>query len=129
MGRVISSVVVLFLLVDGIAKVLKFGPVLEACARLDVPEWTIPWLGGVLIAATLLHAAPPTAVLGALLLTGYLGGAVWTHLRVGGPAFPVAFPILLGAILWLGLCLREPRLRDLIPVCRGPRRPGRMESR
>src|SRR5205823_3716693 len=82
---------------DGIAKVLRVTPVLEASARLDVPERVIPGLGVVLIAATLLYAFPTTSVLGAIVLTGYLGGATWTHVRMGGPVFPMVFPVLFGA--------------------------------
>jgi hypothetical protein len=117
-GQVLTSLAVAFLLFDGVAKVLKLAPVLEASARLEVPEWVIPGLGVVLIAATILYAFPKTAVLGAIVLTGYLGGATWTHLRMGGPAFPIAFPSLVAAILWGGLYLREPRLREIVPVRR-----------
>ena len=117
-GRTLSTLAVLFLLLDGVAKVLKIGPVIEACARLDVPERLVPGLGAILIAATLLHALPATSILGAITLTGYLGGAVWTHVRIGGPAFPMVFPALLGAMLWGGLYLREPRLRALVPLRR-----------
>jgi hypothetical protein len=117
-GRLLTTLVVLFLLFDGIAKVLRVAPVLEASARLEVPERVIPSLGAVLIAATLLHAVPTTSVLGAIVLTGYLGGATWTHARMGGPDFPTVFPVLFGALLWLGLYLREPRLRALIPLQR-----------
>jgi hypothetical protein len=119
-GRGLSGLAVLFLLFDGIGKVLKIAPVMEACAPLQVPEWVIPGLGVVLILSTLVYAIPPTSILGAIVLTGYLGGAVWTHVRMGEPIFPMVFPILFGAILWLGLYLREPHLRDLIPL-RGQR--------
>lgn len=119
-GRILTTLAVLFLLFDGVAKVMKVGPVLEASAQLQVPEWVIPSLGVVLVAATLLHAIPQTAVLGAIVLTGYLGGATWTHVRMGGPAFPVVFPSLVAALIWGGLYLREPRLRALIPVRRKP---------
>jgi len=117
-GRALSALVTLFLLMDGVTKILKVEPVLKACAELDVPAWTIPILGVVLTAAAALQAFPPTAVLGAIVVTGYLGGAVWTHLRLGGPAFPVAFPVILGALMWLGLWLRDPRLRALLPIRR-----------
>src|SRR5579883_1749634 len=120
-GRVLTALVVLFLLFDGIAKVLRVAPVLEASARMEVPERVIPGLGAVLIAATLLHAVPATSILGAIVLTGYLGGATWTHVRMGGPIFPMIFPALVGALLWGGLYLREPRLRALIPVRRAGR--------
>jgi hypothetical protein len=120
-GRILSTLAVLFLLVDGLAKVLKLEQVIEACVRLDVPVRVIPGLGAVLIAATLLYALPATSILGAIVLTGYLGGAVWTHVRMGGSVFPMVFPALFGALLWGGLYLREHRLRTLVPLRRaGP---------
>jgi hypothetical protein len=123
-GRFLTTLVVLFLLFDGAAKVWRAAPVLEASARLEVPERVIPGLGAVLIAATLLYAFPKTSVLGAIVLTGYLGGATWTHVRMGGPVFPMIFPVLFGSMLWGGLYLREPRLRALVPM----RRPGRSQN-
>jgi hypothetical protein len=117
-GRLLTTLAVLFLLFDGIAKVLRVAPVMEASARLEVPESVIPGLGAVLIAATLLHAFPTTSVLGAIVLTGYLGGATWTHIRMGGPVFPMVFPALFGALLWGGLYLRDPRLGALVPLRR-----------
>jgi hypothetical protein len=117
-GRLLTTLVVLFLLFDGVAKVLQVAPVLEACAQLEVPVRVIPGLGVVLVAATLLYAVPSTSLLGAIVLTGYLGGAIWTHVRVGGPAFPIVFAGLVAALVWGGLYLREPRLRTLIPVRR-----------
>jgi hypothetical protein len=118
-GRILTALLVLFLLFDGIAKVMKVAPVLEACAQLEIPERVIPGLGIVLIVATLIYAVPRTSVLGAIVLTGYLGGATWTHVRMGGPVFPMIFPGLFGAILWGALFLREPRLRAIVPVRRG----------
>ena len=117
-GRTLSGIAVLFLLMDGVAKLLKVAPVLEASDRLQVPERLIFSLGVVLIAATLVHAIPQTSVLGAIVLTGYLGGATWTDVRMGGPVFPSVFPILVGVLVWGGLYLREPRLRAIIPVRR-----------
>jgi hypothetical protein len=117
-GRVLTALAVLFLLFDGIAKVMMVAPVLEACAQLQVPERVVPGLGTVLIVATLVYAFPPTSVLGAIVLTGYLGGATWTHVRMGGPVFPIVFPSLFGVLIWVGLALREPRLWALIPVRR-----------
>jgi len=74
-------------------------------------------LGVLLLACTLLYAVPRTAVLGAILLTGYLGGAVATHLRVGDPLFShVLFGVYMGVALWLGLYLRDARLRALVPL-------------
>jgi hypothetical protein len=127
-GRILTALAVLFLLFDGAAKVMKVAPVLEASAQLQVPERVIPGLGVVLMVGALIYAFPPTSVLGAIVLTGYLGGATWTHVRMGGPIFPMVFPILFGALIWGGLMLREPRLRSLIPVRRhrtsGGRLPG-----
>jgi hypothetical protein len=117
-GRLLTAIPVLFLLFDGVAKVMKAAPVLEACARLEVPERVVPGLGIVLIAGTLIYAFPRTSLLGAIVLTGYLGGATWTHVRMGGPIFPMVFPSLVAMLIWGGLYLREPRLRALIPVRR-----------
>lgn len=114
-GRALTTLAVLFLLLDGVMKVVKAAPVLEASTRLEVPERVIPGLGVVLIAATLIYALPETSFLGAVLLTGYLGGATWAHVRMGGPPFPILFPGLVAAIVWGGLYLREPRLRALVP--------------
>ena len=117
-GRILTAIPVLFLLFDGLAKVMKLAPVLEASAQLEVPERVVPGLGLVLILATLIYAIPRTSVLGAIVLTGYLGGATWTHVRMGGPAFPIVFPSLVAAMIWGGLYLREPRLRALLPMRR-----------
>lgn len=117
-GRVLSGLCVLFLALDGVAKLFKPPEVLEACAELGIPENAITGIGGLLLACTAVYAVPATAVLGAVLLTGYLGGAVATHVRVGGPVFPVVFATGLGALVWVGLYLREPRLRALVPFRR-----------
>jgi hypothetical protein len=117
-GRILTTLSVLFLLFDGVAKVMKVAPVMEASARLGIPGPVTPGLGAVLIAATLIYAFPRTSLLGAILLTGYLGGAICAHLRVSDPAFPTLFPGLFAAIVWGGLYLREPRLQALIPVRR-----------
>ena len=115
-GWLLTTLSVLFLLFDGVAKVAMLEPVLKASAQLEVPERVIPGLGVVLITATLIYAYPRTALLGAILLTGYLGGATWTHVRMGGPIFPMVFPSLVAALIWGGLYLREHRLRALLPV-------------
>ncbi|MDG3006074.1 DoxX family protein [Paludisphaera mucosa] len=119
-GRVLSGLAIVFLLLDGVMKIARAQPVLEASAELQIPLRVVPGLGVVLVVATLIYALPRTSVLGAILLTGYLGGATWTHVRMGGPAFPVVFPSLIAAFVWGGLYLREPRLRSLIPL-RNPR--------
>lgn len=115
-ARVISALPALFLLLDGTLKLIKPAPVVEATVRLGYPESVIVGLGIVLIACTVLYLIPRTSVLGAILLTGYLGGAVATHVRVGEGLFPVSFPIIMGVLVWGGLWLRDERLRTLIPL-------------
>ena len=115
-GRILSGLVVLFLIPDGILKFIKPAPVVDAFAHVGLPLGISVTLGILLLLCTALYAIPLTSVLGAILLTGYLGGAVATHLRVGDPLFShVLFPVYLGVLLWLGLYLREERLRALIP--------------
>ena len=116
-GRILSGLVVLFLIPDSIIKFIKPAPVVDASAHLGLPLSISVTLGIILLLSTVLYAIPATSVLGAILLTGYLGGAVATHLRVGDPLFShVLFPTYLGIVLWLGLYLREERLRALIPL-------------
>jgi DoxX-like protein len=115
-GRIIGGLPALFLLVDGIMKLIKPAPVVEATVKLGYPESVILPLGIVLLAATVLYLIPRTAILGAILLTGYLGGAVATHVRVGEGWFSILFPVIFGVLLWLGLYLRDERLQTLIPL-------------
>lgn len=115
-GRITSALPALFLLVDGAMKLLRPEPVVKATVELGYAETVIVPLGVVLLACTILYLIPRTAVLGAILLTGYLGGAVATHVRAGQGAFEVLFPVLFGALLWGGLSLRDPRVRALIPL-------------
>ena len=117
-GRILSALPALFLLIDGIMKLVKPVIVVETTVKLGYPESVISGLGIVLLACTILYLIPRTAVLGAILLTGYLGGAVATHVRVGEEVFPIIFPIILGALLWGGLYLRNERLSSLVPVVR-----------
>jgi hypothetical protein len=115
-GRIVSWLPALFLLVDGVAKLFKPAPVVEGTVKLGYSESVIIPLGIVLIACTILYLIPRTAVLGAILLTGYLGGAVATHVRAGDGAFGVIFAVTFGVLLWLGLYLRDQRLRALLPL-------------
>ena len=118
-GRTISALVVLFLLFDIVIKFIRPAPpsVVEAFTHLGLPDSIDVGLGIVLLTCTVLYVIPRTAVLGAILLTGYLGGAVSIHLRVGDPLFShILFPIYMGALIWGGLYLREDRLRALIPL-------------
>jgi len=118
-GRIMSALVILFLVFDIVIKFVKPtpAPVVEATAHLGWSLSLAPVLGTVLLVSTALYVIPITSVLGAILLTGYLGGAVATHLRVGDPLFShVLFPTYLGVLLWGGLYLRDKRLRALIPL-------------
>jgi len=113
-GRVMSAVPALFLLVDGVMKLVKAAVVVETTVQLGYPESVILGLGIVLLACTVLYVVPRTSVLGAILLTGYLGGAVATHVRAN--EIPQAFiPVAVGVVVWLGLLLRDARLRPLVP--------------
>ena len=115
-GRIVSGLPALFLLVDGAMKLAKPAVVVDATTKLGYSESVIIPLGIVLIACTILYLIPPTSVLGAILLTAYLGGAVATHVRAGESLFSVIFPIIFGIMLWLGLYLHDLRLRALIPL-------------
>ncbi|MGI8771299.1 MAG: DoxX family protein [Acidobacteriaceae bacterium] len=116
-GRVLSALIVAFLALDAVMKFVKPPPVVEAFAHLGWPISLSIVLGIVLLACTAIYAIPRTSVLGALLLTGYLGGAVATHLRIGDPFVSHAlFPIYMGVLVWTGIFLRDDRLRALIPL-------------
>jgi DoxX-like family len=115
-GRVMSALPALFLLVDGAMKLVKPEVVVKTTVELGYAESVILPLGVVLLACTILYLIPRTAVLGAILLTGYLGGAVATHVRAGQGPFEILFPAMLGALLWGGLVLRDDRLRTLVPL-------------
>jgi len=118
-GRIMTALVVLFLLMDGVMKLIKPAPVVEATVGLGYPEAVIVPLGIILLFCTVLYAIPQTSVLGAILLTGYLGGAVATHVRVGNPLFThMLVPVYLGLLIWGGLYLRDDRVRELIPIKR-----------
>jgi hypothetical protein len=118
-GRALSTLVVLFMLMDSVMKLMQLPIVLTTTAQLGWPESTAFGLGVILLACTALYAIPQTSVLGAVLLTAYLGGAVATHARIGSPLFThTLFGVYLGVMMWAGLFLREPRLRALIPLRR-----------
>lgn len=113
-GRVLSAIPVIMLLWSGYAKIGKAPQVVQGFAEFGFSQKVIVPLGIVEVACTIVYLIPQTAVLGAILLTGYFGGAICTHLRAGQPV--LVFPLLFGIFLWLGLFLREPRLRALIPI-------------
>jgi hypothetical protein len=114
-GRTLSALVVVFLIFDGVTKLMKVTQVVEATAQLGFRESSIPVIGLLLLACTLVYVIPRPAVLGAILLTGYLGGATAANVRVGHPLFETVFPVLFGVLIWAGLILREDRLRTLLP--------------
>ena len=117
-GRILSGVVILFLLMDGAIKLVPIAAVTDTMAQLGYPPSVemARTLGVLTLASTALYAYPRTSVLGAILLTGYLGGAMATHFRVGSPLFShLLFGFYLGLMVWGGLYLRDERLRALIP--------------
>jgi hypothetical protein len=114
-GRVLSALSAAFLLVDGGMKLVKPDFVVTKTVELGYAESVIVPLGVVLTVCTLLYLIPRTSVLGAILLTGYLGGAVATHVHHGDSLFEILFPVVFGALLWGGLVLRDPRLCSLVP--------------
>ena len=114
-GRVLTTLPVLFLLMDGVMKLFKPEVVVKATEELGYGEQVIVPLGIVLVVSTILYVIPRTAVLGAILLTGYLGGAIATQVRVGAVAFNILFPIIMGALIWGGLYLRDNRISALVP--------------
>jgi hypothetical protein len=116
-GRVIAGLIALFMLFDAAMKFAVPKPVAEAFVRTGWPITLSVTLGWILLVSTVLYLIPRTAVLGAILLTGYLGGAVATNLRLQNPWFShTLFPVYFGVLLWGALWLREPRIAALIPV-------------
>jgi len=118
-GRIMSALVVLFLLFDGAVKVMELAIAVETTTQLGYPAKVVFGLGLLTLAIAVLYAIPRTSVLGAVLLTGLLGGAMATHLRVGSPVFThLLFGLYLGLMAWGGLFLRDERVRALIPLRR-----------
>jgi hypothetical protein len=108
---------VLFLLFDSAIKLAMIQPVVDSFGRLGWPVHLAPAIGVLQLLCLGLYLVPRTAPLGALLLTGFLGGAVATHVRIESPLLThILFPVYVAALLWVGLLLREPRLRDLLPL-------------
>lgn len=113
-GRIISGFAAIFLLFDGVARAVRFAPYVEGTVQFGYPAHLATPIGVVLVICTLLYVVPRTAVLGAVLLTAYLGGATASHVRMEDPFF--AFAAVFGVLVWAGLYLREPRLRALLPL-------------
>jgi hypothetical protein len=120
-GRVLSGLVILFLLFDGAIKLVPWPVVTETMDRIGYgsSEALARSLGVITLVCTILYAIPPTSILGAVLLTGYLGGAMASHLRIGSPLFThTLFGLYLGLLVWGGLWLRDRTLRSLLPFRR-----------
>lgn len=117
-GRVLGILAVLFLVFDGVMKLIRPESVLKASAPLGFTSDMLLGIGIVLLLCTALYVIPRTSVLGAALLTGYLGGAVCIMVRFGMPTFELIFPILFATILWISLWLRTPQLRSVFPLVR-----------
>ena len=116
-GFVCGGLAALFLLLDAAAKVLAAAPAVEGTVALGYPAGLVAVIGVVELACVVAYVVPRTAVLGAILLTGYLGGAVATHVRIGNPlASHVLFPVYVALLVWGGLFLRDARLRALVPL-------------
>ena len=116
-GWIITGLVSLFMLFDAGGKFVKPAPVVEAFARIGWPIELAPTLGAILLVCTIIYLIPQSAVLGAILLTGYLGGAVATNLRLQNPLLThTLFPVYLGVLIWLGLWLRDSRVGSVFPL-------------
>lgn len=113
-GRAVSGLAIAFLTFDAVCKLIQLPVVVEASAKLGFGSGAVFAIGLTLLACTTLYAIPRTATLGAVLLTGYLGGAVCTHVRNFEGAFPIVFSLVFGALVWLGLGLRDSRVLALV---------------
>ena len=116
-GRVLSGMGVLFLIMDTAFKLIASPMAAQTTEELGYPVRLVPVIGWIEAILLVLYLFPRTSVLGALLWTGYLGGAVATHFRIGNPLFThQLFPIYIATFLWLGLWLRDRRLRTILPI-------------
>jgi DoxX-like protein len=113
-GRVMSALPVLMILFGSVVKLMRLPSVVEAFTRIGMPERLILPVGTIELLCCVIYVIPQTAVLGAILMTGLLGGATITGLRIGDPSYPL--PVILGMLAWGGLFMRDPRLRELIPM-------------
>ena len=117
-GRIMSGLAALFLLWDGVMKLLKPAIVVKATRDLGYPESDIVGIGVVLLVCTVLYLQPRTSILGAILLTGHLGGAIASQVRVEASWFNVVFAFVFGCLIWGGLWLRDSRVRNFLPYSR-----------
>jgi len=114
-GRILSGFVILFMLFDCITKIIKIPQVIEASKRIGITEHEVFWIGITLLGCVILYVVPQTSVFGAILIAAYLGGAVCADVITHQPVFNSCFAIGFAILAWLGLYLREPRLRALVP--------------
>lgn len=112
-GRIINVLVILFLLVDAIPKLLRLEFAVDATVELGYPDNTVVWIGLALLVCTVLYTVPRTSILGAVLLTGYLGGATATQVQLDEP-WALVFPVVFGVLVWVGQYLRDSRVRSLL---------------
>jgi hypothetical protein len=117
-GLIITVLVVLFMIMDAVSHIMKPAPVVDAFNQLGVPLSLGVELAVIALICTVLYAVPATAVLGAILLTGYLGGAAAIQVRVNNPLFEQLFSVIMGILVWAALYLRDARIRALIPLRR-----------
>jgi len=118
-GLIMTVVAVLFLLFDSVIKVMRVAPAVEGTVQLGYPATAVLGIGIIQLVCLVTYVLPRTAVLGAILLTGYLGGAVATHVRIGSPLLThILFPVYVAVLIWGGLYLRDERLRALVPLRR-----------
>ncbi|MDX2032327.1 MAG: DoxX family protein [Blastocatellia bacterium] len=115
-SRILIGLSALFLIADAAGKLGRLAPVIEATTKLGFPDHLIQPIGAVLLIGAIVYLIPRTSVLGVILLTGYLGGAVATHVRAGSDWFPILFPVAIGVLLWGGLYLGDRRLHSLLPL-------------
>ncbi|HEY6330621.1 MAG TPA: DoxX family protein [Blastocatellia bacterium] len=117
-GRSLTGLVTLFMVFDGAMKVIKEHHVIEASSQLGLPASSIVGIGAILLICTALYVIPRTSIFGAILLTGYLGGATAINLQAGRTLFETVFPVIFGVLVWAGIFLRHKRLQTMIPIDR-----------
>ena len=117
-GRVLTALGALFLIFDAVIKVMQIQPVVDTFNLLGIPAGLAPAIGFLMLACLAVYLIPRISLLGAILLTGYLGGAIALQLRIGAPPFNLVFPLIIAAFIWAGLYLRDPLLRTILPVRR-----------
>ena len=122
-GAIIGFLIVAFLVFDGVSKIIQIDAVVKASEQLGLPPGTAPVIGILLLICTVIYVIPPTRILGAILLTGYLGGAIAIHVRAENGAFPIIFSAGIGVLVWGALVLREPHLFRFIVIREQPQNP------